>query len=100
MGLLKGQDRTQQLSEGMGASFSRSYSAWKSQFANVFHALSLQEKLQGEARQTCLRTRKAVSESFLTGHQEVQGDKAKQEIEGGSKYPQDLPLDNLEFVPV
>lgn len=34
------------------------------------------------------------------GHQEVQRDNAKKEIEGGSKYPQDLPLDNLEFVPV
>lgn len=34
------------------------------------------------------------------GHQEVQGGKAKKEIEMGSKYPQDLPLHNLEFPPV
>jgi len=60
--LLKGQDRAFQLSEGMGASSSRSHSAWKSQFANVFRAWSVQEKLQGEAQQTCLTENKKSSE--------------------------------------
>lgn len=65
--LLEGQDHTFQLSEGMGTSFSRRYSAWKSQFANFF-VLPCPEKLQGEEEQTCLRTKKGNSEWFSVGH--------------------------------
>lgn len=75
--LLEGQNHISQLREGMGASFSRRYSAWKSQFANVFHALPHLEKLQGEAEQTCLGTTKAVSDFFSVGHQELQGEKGR-----------------------
>lgn len=46
-----------------------------------------------------LRTREAVSESLFMGHQEVQGDKRRKEIEAENKCPQDPPLNNLEFVP-
>lgn len=75
--LLEGQDHTFQLGEGMGASFSRHYSAWKSQFANVLRALPHLEKLQGEAGQTCLRTTKENSQGFSVRHQELQGEKGR-----------------------
>lgn len=98
LSLLEGQDHTFQFSEGMGASFS-SYSAWKSQFANVFQALSSLEKLQGEAEQTC-QNNEREQWVILRGAPGAARRKGEEINWRREQIPPNLPSDKLEFVPV